>query len=485
MVLTRKISKAHRWARNFGGLRQPYPVMAVPPTVTKSTASTINSNTAGAVSHAWSDSRITNVGTTLVDGGLSRGVGSHVTFANGTKTASNAPVRTRFVSDAPAVEIVLRGSDGTLVGAIIDGEYVARERSVVLPNSGNPVYVKFALAADAPTYGLEQAAVSAGGTGYVVGDTITLSGGTGTATVLEVTQVSSGVVQRTVVLTPGAYSAVPTGTISQASTSGSGTGATFTTAVWGTAHTTRKLRKWEFVWHDAVPGRIFGVNVGAQDRVLPWPVPDDLPKICWIGDSITNGTYLRYGGAHMALTISQMLGLHDNCVVNAIGGTGYGTVNTTISPNGPAWADALRIADFVAEAADIYVLIGSQNDAAVASATLTAATTSVLSGIQAALPESIVVGGGPLVVGDGATGTDLSLAVKAGFDAADTARTRYIDNVAQQFLTGAGRSTAETGTGNKDFWLSSDNSHPHQAGVDYLAKTFAPQIADALLEMLT
>jgi len=80
------------------------------------------------------------------------------------------------------------------------------------------------------------ASVVAGGSGYAVGDTITLAGGVSTTVaVLTVTSVSSGAVTGVSVQTAGAYTqpALPTATmtitpaVAQASTSGGGTGATF------------------------------------------------------------------------------------------------------------------------------------------------------------------------------------------------------------------------------------------------------------------
>lgn len=71
------------------------------------------------------------------------------------------------------------------------------------------------------------------GTGYAVGDTITLAGGTFTeAAVVQVDQVNNatqGQIVSVVVLTPGSYVTIPpTGPVYQASTSGSGSGAAFT-----------------------------------------------------------------------------------------------------------------------------------------------------------------------------------------------------------------------------------------------------------------
>lgn len=73
------------------------------------------------------------------------------------------------------------------------------------------------------------AVVAAGGAGYVEGDTITLTGGTAsTDTVLTVLTVSGGAVLTASISTAGRYSAAPSSPVSQGSTSGVGTGATWT-----------------------------------------------------------------------------------------------------------------------------------------------------------------------------------------------------------------------------------------------------------------
>jgi hypothetical protein len=76
------------------------------------------------------------------------------------------------------------------------------------------------------------AAIVAGGTsGFAVGDTVTLTGGTFTAaTVLKVTSVSAGgIITGVIVQTPGDYSTAPSNPVSMGSTSGAGVGTpTFT-----------------------------------------------------------------------------------------------------------------------------------------------------------------------------------------------------------------------------------------------------------------
>lgn len=76
-------------------------------------------------------------------------------------------------------------------------------------------------------------ALNAVGSSYAVNDTITLAGGTDTtAAVVTVTSVNSGAITGFNITTAGVYS-VEASSFTQASTSGSGTGATFKTAVWG------------------------------------------------------------------------------------------------------------------------------------------------------------------------------------------------------------------------------------------------------------
>jgi uncharacterized protein len=76
--------------------------------------------------------------------------------------------------------------------------------------------------------GAASATKVSGGSGYAVNDTITLTGGTfTTAAVLKVASVSAGAITGVTVMTPGSYSVLPTNPVSQGTTSGSGTGATF------------------------------------------------------------------------------------------------------------------------------------------------------------------------------------------------------------------------------------------------------------------
>jgi hypothetical protein len=65
------------------------------------------------------------------------------------------------------------------------------------------------------------------GASYAVDDTITVAGGIGIGAILTVTAVSGGMITAVSVTGPGSYTSAPTNPASQASTSGSGAGATF------------------------------------------------------------------------------------------------------------------------------------------------------------------------------------------------------------------------------------------------------------------
>ncbi|HEV2674159.1 MAG TPA: hypothetical protein VGV37_06415 [Aliidongia sp.] len=97
---------------------------------------------------------------------------------------------------------------------------------------------------------------NAGGTGYVAGDTIHLAGGVQTTpVVLTVNTVTAGAITTFTITNPGVFASnAPGGKFTQASTSGSGTGATFQAALFG-------------------PNALSVVVPGAYSVVAPSPAP--------------------------------------------------------------------------------------------------------------------------------------------------------------------------------------------------------------------
>jgi len=83
---------------------------------------------------------------------------------------------------------------------------------------------------------LRAATIVSGGTGYTVGNVLTVVGGTGTAATLTVSTVSAGVITGVTVTSFGSYTALPSNPVSV--TGGTGSGATFTaTYAWAAGAT--------------------------------------------------------------------------------------------------------------------------------------------------------------------------------------------------------------------------------------------------------
>ncbi len=100
-----------------------------------------------------------------------------------------------------------------------------------LSASGAPGFVSHSLGMILNTnnFAATSAVISAGGSGYAVGDTITLTGGTAVSQPVFVVATLSGSAVATVTVGyPGSYSTKPANPVAQGSTSGSGTGCTLT-----------------------------------------------------------------------------------------------------------------------------------------------------------------------------------------------------------------------------------------------------------------
>lgn len=99
-----------------------------------------------------------------------------------------------------------------------------------LSSTGIPGFVAKSLGIllNSAVYQVSAAAIQAGGSGYAIGDTITLTGGTAIVqAVLTVATLSGSAVATVTVTYPGNYTTKPADPVSQGSTSGAGTGATF------------------------------------------------------------------------------------------------------------------------------------------------------------------------------------------------------------------------------------------------------------------
>lgn len=130
------------------------------------------------------------------------------------------------------------GSGAAATANVVDGEITSY--TVTAPGTGYTSLPTVAITGGGGTGATAHATlkaiaetVAAGGSGYVVNDTIVLAGGTNvTPVVITVNAVSSGVITAATVTVAGNYSVVPSNPVSQASTSGIGSGATFN-ITWG------------------------------------------------------------------------------------------------------------------------------------------------------------------------------------------------------------------------------------------------------------
>jgi lysophospholipase L1-like esterase len=307
---------------------------------------------------------------------------------------------------------------------------------------------------------------------------VTIDGGSFTRPArLRVIQLSGSGVATFAVEDTGAYGVLPVasgGAYATTSVTGSGTGATIAGPVFVQSQAVRRMRRIELILDAGV--RFRGLTLRPQDKLLAWPRNRRAPKVMIVGDSQNAGTYLPYPGGNMSYGWLQRLGLWEHHVLSANGGTGWVTANG----QAPAWSHASRVADVIAQAPDLLVYDGGQNDASDVPA-ITAAVAATLGVVLAALPRLRIVVLGPVANG--------STAVVSAFAAAIAqqryrSRVRLVDNVGEGWVTGTGRAGSPSGFGNGDFYMASDGAHLSQAGVDFRAAILAPRIAEAVLDMI-
>ncbi|MBP1857139.1 SGNH/GDSL hydrolase family protein [Rhizobium herbae] len=314
---------------------------------------------------------------------------------------------------------------------------------------------------DVQTLALVNPAILSGGTGHAVGDVITQAGGTfTTAAQIRVTSVNAGVITGAAIHRAGVYSVAPA-TTTQGGTTGSGTGATFTTA-FGKLHTTKQLRRVEMILGFGV--RFGGINVDGGVSVLPWAENTEMAKLLIAGDSLTQGFFNGYEGGNWSRQAAYMLGLEERFVQYGFSGRGF-LKNTLFPVDTPG---------IIALAPDMLVIADGFNDmfqfGSMTAAALTAEVTARVNELLTNLPKVRIVGIGPFY--DTTSGNACTNAIAAGYAAAsDPTRVRFYDLDA----------TAAYKVG--DAYSSTDNTHPGQSGQDFLGAMLGPVIANLFLSM--
>lgn len=144
-------------------------------------------------------------------------------------------------------------------------------------------------------YTVASSSVATGGSGYAVNDQITLAGGTfTTAAVLKVTSISGGAVTGVTVQTAGAYTVKPSSPVSQASTTGGGTGATFNPS-WASPN-------YSLSYCSPTACGVGGVKYATGKVACPHtPAHASLPEIATIGGTHTIDCDISDSGYHSDL----------------------------------------------------------------------------------------------------------------------------------------------------------------------------------------
>jgi lysophospholipase L1-like esterase len=444
-----------QWARSFRNLADVPSVMIAPPMLSISAPAAVSviGGSSSACNVPIGDPRLTVTGTTQTT------ATAGASFLQPTNNQRGWKVR--FLLTGRRFDVLMVNFSGRGLSVYIDGQLVSDEPSTGTNpwsalNNSNRHFALYDFGADAaPSYVAETASLS-GGSGHALGDEITLAGGTfTTATVLRVTGVTGGVVSSIAIKSPGSYSVRPAaGPMVQGSTTGTGTGFTYT-PTWGRFRTTQKPRRVEIV---VASGVYFGgINIDTNTIIAPWPVAG--PKFLVAGDSFSADAIQRYAAGNWSEQLAWRLGLHDNFERIAIGGRGY-VAGSPLS---------VDLAAIIARAPDMLLIPLGTNDSASNQISLQATVTANLNALLAALPNVRIVA----YTGWTDTGSQ-STAIKAGLAAVDDqTRLRLLDIQA----LGAYSASLQV------LLTSSDGLHPDQFGHDALGLSMAGPTAAAFLNM--
>ena len=224
-----------------------------------------------------------------------------------------------------------------------------------------------------------------------------------------------------------------------------------------------KLRRIDIGCYNARIGAIFTDDT---DTVSPSLNPK---KILVAGDSFTEGTGATAQGMGFATRLSELSG-NFNLVVSGSGGTGYVATN-----NGRPNLETRAQTDIVDQSPDIVIIAMGIND----SLDITSAVTNTVDTIQTGLPDATIVLVGSWTAGE-ATGQMITNT--AIIESVANSKGVYFINPtgtanADGWITGTGDDGAPIGDGNADIFVSSDGTHPNDAGHLYLAQRLATELA--------
>ncbi|QQQ19682.1 SGNH/GDSL hydrolase family protein [Brevundimonas vitis] len=448
------------WARGFGGIdpRRLPGVMTAPPTRTIGAADAVSAITGGAntaVTHAATSASLSRMG----------GVWAAQSDASYQATQRSGG-RVRFMTDAETFELRLRSSTGRGVSVAIDGAFVTDQPwgAGMVPGGNHLVRYDFGTNVETRAV-IGLANLTNGGTGHAVGDEITLGTAGGavavTPAVLRVAAVASGVITAVTVKTPGVYTTTAGPAQPQASTTGSGTGASFA-LIWQKLQSTRRMRAIEVTldfgcWFG-------GLIVPANTTVSPWPEATKPARLVVAGDSLTEYAFDNHPAGNWSETLANALGLHERFARYGVSGLGWAKTGAQFQSHR---------ANVAALGADVLVIALGVNDkeTSTLAATVTARVTADLDYLLASNPNLLIV-------------------ALTGWEADATYQAAVLDGVAaasdQSRVRGVNLQThgiyVDDGTG--EGWRSTDDLHPGQQGMDNLGRAITPLVAEAIQSMV-
>lgn len=231
--------------------------------------------------------------------------------------------------------------------------------------------------------------------------------------------------------------------------------------------------------------RFAGVRVDGASYVSPTPTADGV-RVAFLGSSIEAGSryFPTMGNLSWPVQTAKLLGWSDPWNLG-LGGTGY-----IANQSGNSFSYNDHINDAIRIAPDIVVIGGAINDASIASpATITAAATSLLQTLRSRLPNAVLIAMGtfPGASGPSTARINSEIAVKTAVQQLQDPRIFFVPVISAPcgtLITGTGTVEAPNGTGNSDFFISSDRTHPSQLGLDYIAAQFAASIQSVVVSTL-
>jgi lysophospholipase L1-like esterase len=228
----------------------------------------------------------------------------------------------------------------------------------------------------------------------------------------------------------------------------------------------------------------YGVNTAALDTVRPWADPDSL-RVAVTGDSYSEGQGTAVPGNNAwSRTLGRLMGWADTRQV-AVGSTGYianatGT-RSNISQQVANWLTVnTDLATF-----DAVVFAGGYNDAEnFTPAAIEAAVLLALQNARALLPAAVFFVFGSFSGGRGPDAATIAceVAIQAAVIAFADSLTYFIpvSTDTPPWFTGTGYQGATNGSGNSDYYVFTDNTHPNETGHGYLARLAAKAIRNTL-----